>query len=168
MSSNIVAAFNHLGMLCLRCFGHTLDLVINKTLQLDQVKRVLVKCISLVELFYRSWKKTRDLLLKQETWSLPQHKLIASVVTRWGSTDDMVTWIVEQQQAICAVLADDQKNRHRMPSNTDISVLETIVTALKPLSTLTDALSGEKQVTISNIRPVLKHLQDTLTVSHSS
>ena len=164
-ASNIIAAFNLLGMLRLSCFGHNLDLAINRGLQVDRVKRALGKCHSLVELFHRSWKKTRDLRLKQEALSLPQHKLIVSVATRWGSTYDMVARIIEQQQAICAVLAEDRKNWHRMPSDADFSVLETIYTVLKPLSTLTDALSGEKQVTISAIRPVLKHVQDCLTVS---
>ena len=77
----------------------------------------------------------------------------------------MVARIIEQQQAICAVLAEDRKNWHRMPSDPDISVLETVYMVLKPLSTLTDALSGEKQVTISAIRPVLKHVQDLLTIT---
>ena len=164
-AANIIAAFNLLGMLRLSCFGHNLDLAINKSLQIDRVKRALGKCHSLVELFHRSWKKTRDLRIKQEAQSLPQDKLIVSVATRWGSTYDMVARIIEQQQAICAVLAEDRKNWHRMPSDTDISVLETVYTVLKPLSTLTDALSGEKQVTISAIRPVLKHVQDSLTVT---
>ena len=113
----------------------------------------------------QSWKKTHDLHIKQEALNLPQHKFIVSVATRWGSTYDMVARIIEQQQAICAVLAEDHKNWHRMPSDTDISVLETVYMVLKPLSTLTDALSGEKQVTISAIRPVLKHVQDSLTIT---
>ena len=107
-ASNIVAAFNLLGMLRLSCFGHNLDLAINRGLQVDQVKRALGKCHSLLELFHRSWKKTRDLRLKQEALSLPQHKVIVSVATRWGSTYDMVARIIEQ--AICTVLAEDRKN----------------------------------------------------------
>ena len=77
----------------------------------------------------------------------------------------MVSRIVEQQQAISAVLAEDRKNWYRMPSDSEFSVLETVVAVLKPLSTLTDALSGEKQVTISAILPVLKHIQKALAVT---
>ena len=120
------------------------------------MNRALARCHSLVERFHRSWLKNRDLHLKQELLKLPQHKLIASVATRWGSTYDMVSHIVEQQQAISAVLAEDQKNWYRMPSDSEFLRL------LKPLSTLTDALSGEKQVTISAILPVLKHIQKKL------
>ena len=57
----------------------------------------------------------------------------------------MVARIIKQQQAICAVLAKHRKNWHRMPSDTDISVLETVYMVQKPLSTLTDALSGKEQ-----------------------
>ena len=166
-AANIIAAFNSLGLLCLSCFGHNLDLAINKSLQLERVKRALAKCHSLVEVFHRSWKKSRDLCLKQEVLNLPQHKLIASVATRWGSTYDMVSRIVEQQQAICAVLAEDRKNWYRMPSDTEFAVLETVVSVLKPLSTLTDALSGEKQVTVSANRPILKHIQTILTEANT-
>ena len=63
-AANIIAAFNLLGMLRLSCFGHNLDLAINKSLQIDRVKCALGKCHSLVELFHRSWKKTRDLCRK--------------------------------------------------------------------------------------------------------
>ena len=42
-----------------------------------------------------------------------------SAATRWGSTYDMVSRIVEQQQANSAVLAEDQKNWYRMPSDSE-------------------------------------------------
>jgi len=47
------------------------------------------------------------------------------------------------------VLADDRKSWHLMPRDEDVSVLETIRNIRGPLSEFTDALSGEKQVTIS-------------------
>ena len=112
-----------------------------------------------------SWKKNRDLRLKQELLNLPQYKMIASAATRWGSTYDMVCRIVKQQQATSAVLAEDCKHWHRMPSDSEFSVLETIVSMLKPLSVLTDTLSGEKQVTILAILPVLRHIQKVLIVT---
>ena len=56
----------------------------------------------------------------------------------------MLARIMEQQQAICAVLAEDRKNWHRMPSDHDFTTLEAMSSVLKPLSTFTDALAGEK------------------------
>lgn len=109
-----------------------------------------------MELFHRSWKKTHDLREKQQILNLPQHKLKGDVATRWGSTYEMVSRIVEQQQALSAVLAEDRKNWCKMPSNAAFSVMETVVEVLKPLSYLTDALSGEKEVTASAVIPLLK------------
>ena len=72
--------------------------------------------------FHRSWKKQRDLKSKQAQLGMKEHKLISAVKTRWGSTYSMVERILEQQQAISAVLAEDQKFWHLMPSDAHISV----------------------------------------------
>ena len=88
----------------------------------------------MVELFHRSWKKARDLREKQQTLGLPEHKIMGDVVTRWGSTYLMISRILDQQQALSAVLAEDQKNWHRMPTDSELSILETIRDILKPLS----------------------------------
>ena len=157
--SNVISAFNSLNLLRISCFGHNLDLAIKKSLATSQVQQSLARCHSLVELFHRSWKKTRDLREKQQLLGLPQHKLMGDVPTRWGSTYDMVSRIVEQQQALSLVLAEDRKNWYRMPTDKEFSVLETIVAVLKPLSYLTDALSGEKEVTASAVIPLLKHVK---------
>ena len=84
---------------------------------------------------------------------------MGDVVTRWGSIFDMISRILEQQQALSAVLAEDKKNWHRMINDTDLSVLETVSDILKPLSYLTDALACEKEITASAVYPVLKHVQ---------
>ena len=87
------------------------------------------------------------------------------VQTRWGSTYDMLARILEQQQAICAVLAEDRKNWHRMPSDHEFTTLEAMASVLGPLSTFTDALSGEVMVTVSAVRPLLKHILGSLLTS---
>ena len=144
------------------CFGHNLDLAISKALKLDRVQKVIAKCHSLVEVFSRSWKKNRDLRAKQITLGLKQHKLMADAVTRWGSTCKMMSRILEQQQAICRVLAEDRKYWCRMPNDNEFSTMESVVAVLEPLYTFTDALSGEKCVTISAVRPLLKHILEKL------
>ena len=133
----------------LSCFGHNLDLVINKSLQLDRVHQAIARCHSLEEAFSRSWKKYRDLHQKQADLGLKQHKLLADVVTRCSSMYKMIARILEQQQAICAVLAEDRKNWHRMPTDNEFSTLEAVASVLEPLSSFTDVLSGEKCVTVS-------------------
>ena len=70
----------------------------------------------------------------------------------------MVSRVLEQQQAICAVLAKARKNRHKMPTDSEFSILEAIAKVFKPLSYLTDTLPGEKCVTVSAVRPLLDHM----------
>jgi len=73
--------------------------------------------------------------------------------------------MLEQQQAICAVLSNDRKNWSKMPSDSEFTNIETVVAVLGPLSVFTDALSGEKWVNISAVRPLLNHILDDLLLS---
>ena len=156
--SNFVAGFHSCGWLRLSCFGHCLDLAINKCLVIQRVQRSVRRCSALVASFCRSWKKQRDLKEKQSQLGLPEHKLIGAISTRWNSTYNMVERILEEQQALPAVLLEDRKSWCLMLSDADVTVLEKLVELLKPLSYLTDALSGEKEVTCSAIRPLLQHV----------
>ena len=143
---------------------HCLDLAICKGLQIHKVEMAVKKCRALVETFSRSWKRSRDLREKQESLGLPKHKLIGDVATRWGSTYAMTSRIIEQQQAISAVLAEDRKNWNKLLTDEEFQVIEALSTVLEPFSYLTDALSGEKIVTVSAIRPVMKHIAEILTM----
>ena len=114
-------------------------------------------------IFSSELEENQDLRHKQEELNLPQHKLISPVTTRWESTNEMISCIAEQQQAISAVLAGDRRSKwHLMPSNEDFKLLETLVDVFKPFGILTDALSGEKPVTSSAIIPILKHLKEKI------
>ena len=162
--SNFIAAFETLEWPRISCFGHNLDLAVNKALNIQRVQRAIGRCHTLVGVFSRSWKKYRDLRQKQTDLGLKQKKLISDVVTRWGSTYEMLARILEQQQAICAVLAEDRKNWHLMPSDLEFTVLEAVVSVLKPLHVFTDALAGEKHITISAIRPLLRHIVEQIVL----
>jgi len=58
------------------------------------------------------------------------------------------------------ILGADPKTTHLKPRWQDTEVMESIVSALKPVSDLTDILSGEKRVTASCLKPLLSHLHD--------
>jgi hypothetical protein len=164
--SNFVSAFDTLDWPRLSCFGHNLDLAVNKALDIQRIQQAIGRCYSLVEIFNRSWKKYRDLRQKQVDLGLKQ-KLVSDVVTRWGSTYEMIARILEQQQAICAVLVEDRKSWHRMPSDSDFTILESVAAVLQPLHVLTDALAGEKHVTVSAIRLLLKHTVEEVLAAQS-
>ena len=74
----------------------------------------------------------------------------------------MIARMLEQQQALCAVLAEDRKKWHRMPSDSEFSTLEAVSSVLGPLSIFTDAYLRNKNVTVSAICPLLKHILEDL------
>ncbi|XP_028444133.1 zinc finger BED domain-containing protein 1-like [Perca flavescens] len=73
----------------------------------------------------------------------------------------MVERVLEQLPAIRRVLVEDRKHSHLNPTWPDVSVLESINAAMKPLADFTDILSGEKYVTVS-FKPVLELIKDDL------
>uniref|UniRef100_A0A3Q3Q9S5 BED-type domain-containing protein n=1 Tax=Monopterus albus TaxID=43700 RepID=A0A3Q3Q9S5_MONAL len=156
------------------CFGHTvpcesirhcnLHLAINKGLDIDRVSGALSRLRKTVSVFSRSPTMLRQLKKKQKDLQVPEHRMIHDEPTRWDSAYQMVERFLEQQQAVCSVLADDWKKWHLMPKDSDITVLETVKEVLSPISSFTDALSGEKHTTLSAVLPLCWKIFSTLTV----
>lgn len=92
--------------------------------------------------------------------------MMSDCATRWGSKQQMVERILEQEQAIKRVFAQD-KSRRPLPQLTwqDMTVLESVNNALKPVADFTDILSGENYVTVSSLLPMLAHLEGVLEES---
>lgn len=67
----------------------------------------------------------------------------------------MIERVIEQQKDIAHVLSSHKKSRHFIPTWQDMDVLEAINKSLQPLVEFTDALSGEKYVSVSFVKPVL-------------
>ncbi|XP_057183139.1 E3 SUMO-protein ligase ZBED1-like [Triplophysa rosa] len=110
--------------------------------------------------FFLLVEKKRELAATQEELKLPKHKLITESPTRWGSRHAMIARVLEQEKAISKVLSADKKTRHLAPSWQDIDVLESVCKALNPLADFTNALSGEEYVSVSYLKPVLKHFNE--------
>ena len=143
-ASNIKLACQLLRWRRLSCFGHNLDLAINKGLNDSRIERALSICRKVVAAFSSSWKRQRDLKDTQVQKNLPQKKLKGDVCTRWGSKANMIERIVEQQDAIRVVLGQDRKTSHLLPTWQDLDVLQSILKAIEGFKDLTDLLSGEK------------------------
>ena len=93
---------------------------------------------------------------------------MADSPTRWGSMAKMVARILEQENAIRAVLSADRKASHLLPTWQDFQVLTAIHQALSPLSSLTDILSGEEYVTVSAILPMLQLIESKILKDEAS
>ncbi|KAK7934198.1 hypothetical protein WMY93_005094 [Mugilogobius chulae] len=153
--ANVVRALTINNWQRLPCFGHRLHIAIERSMRDPRIDRALGVCKKIVAVFANSWKKKKALAKAQEQLNLPQHTFITECPTRWGSRQRMIERVLEQQKAIQQVLSADRKQRHLVPTWQDIEVLESISKALGPLLEFTDALSGEQQVTVSYVKPVL-------------
>ena len=87
---------------------------------------MLARVRKLVKHFHKSSKATYKLAEKQQLLDVPQHKLKGDCVTRWGSTYTMLERLLEQQQAICAVLPESENRDVKllMPSSEEFAVAE--------------------------------------------
>ena len=74
----------------------------------------------------------------------------------------MVSRILEQKEPIRLVLSSDRTTSHLVPTWQDLDVLESIDSAVSPLSGLTDILSGEQYATVSAVIPMLYLLESDL------
>lgn len=82
-------------------------------------------------------------VLLQVACSTPQHNLINSCPTRWGSLYKCVERFIEQEPAIRSVLLKDKSATRLVLEPEQLEQLQTLLDVLGPLYPLTDMLSGE-------------------------
>ncbi|XP_063742293.1 E3 SUMO-protein ligase ZBED1-like [Eleginops maclovinus] len=152
----------------LQCFGHRLHLAIERGVKDDRIQRAVGVCKKIVSAFSYSWKKRRDLAMVQNDLGLPKHVLTTETPTRWGSRQMMIQRVLEQERAISQVLKDDKKSRHLVLHWQDVDVLEAVNKVLSPLQDFTDALSGEKYVSVSYLKPVLSLFNTSILAEEES
>ncbi|KAK6182220.1 hypothetical protein SNE40_009950 [Patella caerulea] len=160
--SNIVKATQLNNWQRLQCFGHRLHLAVNSGLKDDRIDRAIMITKKVVSSFSYSYKKKRELEKKQIEAELPKHSLITACDTRWGSTQKMIERFLEQERAVQQVLSADRKSVSLIPNWQTIEVLECVNSAISPLAEFTDALSGEKHVSVSMVMPVIALLNDDI------
>ena len=85
-----------------RCFAHTINLATQRGLKVAQMDRLLGRVHRIVSFFHRSAVASATLKGKQTMLSIPEHKLIQDVSTRWNSSYEMLSRYLEQQAAIYA------------------------------------------------------------------
>ncbi|XP_045905911.1 E3 SUMO-protein ligase ZBED1-like [Micropterus dolomieu] len=124
--SNIVKAVELNEWLRMQCFGHRLHLAIGHGMNDKRVTRAISLCKRIVSCFSYSWKKRRHLAEVQIQLGLPSHQLITESATRWGSRQQMIERVLEQEGALAKVLSNDKKTRHLVPTWQDLEVLEAV------------------------------------------
>ena len=167
---NISLAIEQLDWSHVGCFAHTIQLGVQKAMELPKVAQALGRAKRLVSHFNHSCKSSNILRRKQRDLKHAEQCLIQSVPTRWNSAYYMLDRILKQQQPLCATLIEIHKSE-LMPTDSEISVMEAFLTVMKPIVEMTEVICGEKWVTLSIVKPLMykltaKHLvaKDSETV----
>ena len=109
--------------------------------------------------FKHSTTLTAPLKQRQKALDLPQHTLVQDVATRWNSTFDMMSRLLEQRRVLTDILLD-----HRLSKIIDSSLIlkenewKTMTefsAVLKPFSDTTSYMSTESSVSSSEIYSIV-------------
>ena len=84
--------------------------------------------------FHKSYKSADRLKTKQQDLKLPKRKLIQDEPTRWNSTFLMMECLLQQQQAVAAVLLESTKTRELLLGAADLTAMEAVVKVMEPFA----------------------------------
>ncbi|KOB74120.1 Uncharacterized protein OBRU01_02555 [Operophtera brumata] len=137
----------HLGLKHFGCFAHTLNLVVENALEVEEVKTTIdtVKCI--VSYYKRSTTAMEKLLRYQIQTGVAQPKrLLQSVPTRWNSVFFMLQRFLELEDALRST-SGLLEREIPMPSVEQWKICKDLCSILNPLQEVTQQMSGEDYVT---------------------
>ena len=167
-AANMIAAVRLTGWKSLPCFAHTLNLVVQESLQKDDELSLLQrKCRRIVTYFKQSTNARSKLTDVQLQIGGGEVKLVQDVATRWNSSFFMFKRLIEQYQAVNTALCLMDQNDMCL-SSSDVGILADGVTLLEPFEEATREVSAEKYVCISKIIPLARSLQHITSQSLST
>ncbi|CAG4952022.1 unnamed protein product [Parnassius apollo] len=148
IANNIQAAISLLKWKQVPCFAHTLNLIVQAGL--TELKAIQIKVKSIVELFQRSILASERLTAMQKQLGEKQLKVKQDVITRWNSTFDMFERILEIKRSVISTIATDYPNTPNLTPD-DIEILSKCCDLLRHFKSVTEIMSAEKHVTVSQI-----------------
>jgi len=155
-ASNIKNALNSLSFKNMGCFAHTLNLIVQSALVLENDLIDKVKCI--VSHFRKSTVAYNAFKTYQINNGIKEpKKLIQDVQTRWNSTYYMFNRFVEMETSIRGTLGllDNAPDTLRPE---DWIILQELIKILKPFEEATKAISGQKYMTASLVIVIVQGL----------
>jgi len=151
-ASSMLKACEILEIRNLPCFAHTINLVVQNALKVDDkfLKDLFTKCKSIVRFFKQSTIACEKFKLAQEGSALT---LLNETPTRWNSFYFMIERILKTNDAIAKVLLTTTGALHPFTAE-EILVLKDIEKILSFFQQASEKNSGGKYVTISFIIPM--------------
>lgn len=147
-AANIQNAINLLKWRSVPCFAHTLNLIVQSALR--DIKDTQTKVKSIVELFRRSVLASERLKATQKQLGEKELKVKQDIITRWNSTVDMFERILEIKKSVITTIATEYPNTPNLTPQ-DIKILTESCNVLRNFKSVTEIMSSEKHVTISQI-----------------
>ncbi|XP_011686386.1 PREDICTED: zinc finger BED domain-containing protein 1-like [Wasmannia auropunctata] len=147
------------------CAAHTLQLAVNDALQLEEIECIIQKARKIVGHFKHSALATQELHNTQIKLNFPEEALIQSCPTRWNSTYYMCERLYKNRTPILAVLNNNSVTKPVQARNLEMtasewSIINELVSLLKPLQCATTIFCSSSEVTISLVRPVIRGIID--------
>lgn len=146
-ATNIKNALGSLQLKHLGCFAHTLNLVVQSALTLEN--ELIDKVKTIVTYFRRSTVANNKLKSYQINNGIDKpKKLLQDVQTRWNSTYYMLNRFIELENPIRGTLGLLDKAPQTLNSD-EWSIIKELCTVLRPFEEATRAVSGESYMTAS-------------------
>lgn len=148
----------------IRCLAHTLNLVVENSVNSTEVKLFLDKVRKIVTWFHQSGvgaEELRQLQMQQKVAEGKLKHLVGDVSTRWNSQLLMIERFVLISSTIGSILLN-HPNAPQMLQANEIVLLKEIGKVLKPFHNVTEEISAEKYVTASKAIPIIKCLRTLL------
>ncbi|KAL0811965.1 hypothetical protein ABMA28_009363 [Loxostege sticticalis] len=141
----------------IRCFIHTLQLVINDAIAANpSVVATVSAARRIVTHFNHSgYKKLHEI---QEELNLPKNKLHQDVLTRWNSTYYLLERISEQRRAISVYFTEAHNLNFNNLTSSQWEIVQQLIILLKPFEEITKITSS----TLSPISDVIPHVATLL------
>ena len=163
--ASMVEAAQLTGMDHLGCYIHTIQLVVNRGLEVHTtVIDAIATARTLVGRFRHSTQATEQWNKIERSFHVNQadttHRLIQDVNTRWNSTFYMLEYLIEQRRAITIYCQDNAGVKNLTPD--EWTLIEHVLTTLRPFEEETRN-AALPTGTVGMIIPSVKVLKLTLT-----
>ena len=164
-ASNMKAAIRTTGWKHLPCIAHTLNLIVQESLEHDsELSTIRQKVRSIVTFFKQSVQAKDKLGEIQIQTTGEEKKLIRDVVTRWNSSYYMFERVVEMYQAVNSALCFMDISDIQF----EVSILKDATKLLQPFEEAMKEFSADKFISISKIIPLAYMLQRVTVRSDST
>lgn len=159
-ASNIKNAISKgLDLKHLGCFAHTINLVVNEALNVDEISGLIDKIKTIVAHFKRSCTANEKFMTYQKNIGEKPLKLIQDVATRWNSTYFMLERFTKLETAVRSTVALLDKNLPVLTAE-EWKECSQLCKVLKPIEHVTAVISGEKYCSASLVIPLTNGLQN--------